>query len=287
VRFDYYAATISAPPLEVVNVLLDKLGADDFKQSKGLHGYQAKFDLVDREHQVMARVLGGGTNPNPNAWAEGDRTSKFVDVVREVWPKQHRVTRFDTCLDFDAPGAFERLLPLVMTVQQDHAISWRPVGFPPEGVELGPDTGRTVYLGSPKSPVMVRFYEKGKQLRSKGGPEVDAISRDWVRLEVQARPHKEMKIYAASKKPEDVWRFSRWSKDLAERVLEVDLPKLDTNFRTPTDDARAFFYLIQQYGPLLKRLKDKEGTWANVGHRIGRAIAVQEQALARNARAPT
>ena len=125
---------------------------------------------------------------------KGTRTPAVVEAVRASYP--HRCTRVDSCADFDAPGAFDRVLGAVMDAKKDHRLYGESRG----DWDDFPELGRTQYLGAATSPVKLRLYEKGKQ------PEYRHLNRsDWCRLEIQVRPQKEAKQAYAGLSALEVW----------------------------------------------------------------------------------
>jgi len=261
VRFDWYAATVRDDLDSVVGVLEANLDARPVELGRGLHGYTRSFELRGRDG-VAARVLGGGTNPWPHAWATGADTEPFVDTVRTVWPDWHSVSRVDAAEDFGSEGCWDRLLAECVAEVQcrnlsiDQAGDWLMDG----------QAGRTFYIGAKSSPVRARLYEKGKQLRGQGLTDAPI---DWVRLELQVRPDNEAKWTLAKATPEETWGASRWSRELAWSVLKQNLPKIDGQVWHEPDDVRALRYMIKQYGPLLAKLRVSEGSWDAVGRRLG------------------
>lgn len=113
---------------------------------------------------------------------KGEQTPEVVERFRTRF--DHRVTRVDSCADFDVPGAFEALLGPSTEVKKERRIMGGKAG----DWDDFPEKGRTLYLGSQSSPVRMRLYEKGLQ------PEYAHLERpNWARIEVQVRPSKDAK----------------------------------------------------------------------------------------------
>lgn len=265
-RFDWYQATIQAHPVEVVETLRREFGAE-VRQTKGMHGYTQGFDLVG-PHGTMAKVLAGGINPHPNAWASGEDTDQFVQVIRSTWPDDHTVSRMDAAEDFTGPESWDKLNTACLDVADSLRLKVSQAG---DWHRL--EDGRTLYIGSRKSPVFLRLYEKGKQLRAKVTHGAEDIPVDWCRLEAQIRPQKLSKKAAAYATPEQAWGFSAWTQTLANRILEIDVPRVQMHVWREADDQRAFDFMIRQYGPMLARLCIDLGDWKAVGLQIGDSIA--------------
>jgi hypothetical protein len=198
---------------------------------------------------------------------KGDKTPKAVEALRARF--QHRCTRVDACADFDAPGAFNRLLEASLDVKAKHKL----VGERQGDWEDFPERGRTLYLGARQSVARVRLYEKGLQ------PEYRHLNKpDWVRIEVQVRPAKDAKGTFSTISPADAWGAAGWTRDLAAAVLQehVDPHPAGTIYRRTTTEA-AIAWMCQQYGAHLLDLANDLGGWDCVGLTLGEMIKQQQR----------
>ena len=207
----------------------------------------------------------GGSTQGDRVMVEvkGERTPKVVEALRGAC--EHRCTRVDACADFDAPGAYTRLLGHAIEVKKAHKLYGERRG----DWEDHPEKGRTQYLGSPSSPVKARLYEKGLQ------PEYEHLGKPhWVRLELQVRPQKEAKSEYAKLTPLEVWGASRWTRDLAGAVLSehVDPHPAGTMYRL-TDRDHKLRWMLRQYGPALVSLADDCGGWDVAGLTLSEMLA--------------
>lgn len=272
-RFDWYAATIDAPPNVILGTLVERMGAHGVESTRGLHGYTEGWEIKG-ENGTVARVLAGGRNPHPHAWASGSDTDAFVEAVRSSWRDSHTVSRMDSAEDFQGAGAdtWERLNAMCLAIADEQRLKVSQAG---DYHRLR--DGRTLYVGSKKSPVFLRLYEKGKQLRSQVTEGADLIPDDWCRLEVQVRPAKDAKRAAAHVSPEQAWGFAAWTAQLAERCIGLDVPRVQMHVWREADDARALWFMARQYGLMLKRLRADLGDWAAVGQCVGEVIDRQSR----------
>lgn len=275
-RFDWYAATIQEHPIELVQSLREDLGGEA-KPTRGMHGYSQGWEIADTQGRTLARVLAGGRNGDPHAWASGEATQGFCEVVRGRWPDRHHVTRLDAAQDYAAPGSYERLREVVRRVARDNRVKGREIV--PEDLA----DGRTFYGGAPSSDVRARLYEKGKQMRGQligGVPDglmlvIDGQEypfEDWTRLEVQVRPQRQAKKTAAYVTPEMGWAFASWTSAVAQEVMGLDLERIDGRCWQEPDDERSLRYLVRQYGNLLRRMKAEAGSWRAVGATLGELV---------------
>lgn len=289
-RFDWYAATIREDPGVLLRRFADELGGE-VVTGKPKQGY-ARGDFIRRDGSTVVTVYSGGRNGHPHAFASGDDTGPFVELVRRLDGNgnplfRHHVTRMDVAVDFDGPGTWDRLFPIC----RDLALGKEAPGDPRRRIgELSvsqsgdwledPDTGkplrdagRTFYVGSFKSAVLVRLYEKGKQLRGlalDGGAD---ISEDLVRLEVQVRPDGAARMKAATGDPLHAFGYADWSRELYRRVQGVELERVHIKERRESDHERAMHWLIRQYGEHLAREAEMVGGWDNLARSLERRVA--------------
>jgi Replication initiation factor len=259
VRFDAYSATTQkAKPADLVDLLRELADGEkvELKTGHGFHSFGERVAARDESGSEFGSVMWGGRQGD---WAmievKGERTPKAVEALRErYW---HRVTRVDACADFDAPGAFDGLLGHCLDVKKAHRLKGSKLG----DWEDFPEDGRTLYLGAPSSVARVRLYEKGKQ------QEYRHLERfDWTRLEVQVRPAKEAKADFNSLGPLECWGASKWTRDLAGRVLQqhIDPHPAGTVYKM-TERDRALRWMCKQYGVHLVSLADDLGGWDVLG----------------------
>jgi len=127
-----------------------------------------------------------------------------------------------------------------------------------------PEKGRTLYLGSKTSTTRLRLYEKGKQ------PEYVHLERpNWTRIELQVRPAKTAKFEYIHLSPIQVWGASKWSRTLAESVLNehVDPHPAGTTYRL-TDRQNALRWMVKQYEKHLVGEAEDLGGWDCLGETL-------------------
>ena len=269
VRFDAYTATMRGPkPDDLAQLLFDQVGiGGQWSKSRGFHQFGERLAAKTQEgHEVGAVSFGGKQGDLLMIEVKGECSPAVVEALRARF--EHKVTRVDSCGDFDAPGAFSRLYRACRTVKKAH----RVLGGKAGDWEDFPEKGRTLYLGSKASPCRARLYEKGLQ------PEYAHLSRpDWVRLEAQIRPKgKEAGQVFATLSPMDVWGAGRWTRDLAAQVFQahVDPHPAGTVYRL-SDRETALRWLCRQYGQHLTSLAQDLGGWDCVGLSLGEILAEQ------------
>lgn len=262
-RFDWYAASLHTVenPLVVLGALRELLPVAEVRESRGLHGYRQRFQLLAGSGHELASVMCGGIDI-PHAWASGADTPAFVDAIRTAFPV-HRVTRMDAAEDFDIEGSYDTLRGVCKAVRQRTGVKGREI------VPDQPEDGRTYYLGAPSSPTRCRLYEKGLQERARTVGDPELISPNWSRLEAQVRPQKTARDTAATATPEHAWGYAQWLQTLAHESMTLDIPRVKGRVWQASDDERALAFLVSQYSATLDRLRKDLGDWACVGLQLG------------------
>lgn len=243
-RFDWYQASFPEDARMGALDLLALHGDEAPKRIKGMHGYHRGWE-IRREGSTLCKVF-EGEGLTDHVLASGADSPEIAGALKRHVP-QHRVARADVCLDFQqGPGLFSDLRSL-MFARLKGAVTLS------EWIETGPkETSATLYAGSRQSDVRVRLYEKGKQDTT--------YDHDTVRLELQARPKKDRKSYAAGIEPGDYWGLARWSRKLVEEVTGMAVPAAPARSERVTDLQGSMNAMTAQYGGrLLEYLAFHEG----------------------------
>lgn len=255
-KFDWYTASIDQRPQEVVDGLLSKLRFASVEDGRPRYGYRHAHRIRSglTEH---CNVMYGGKAVGDAVLVDtsGKDAAEVSGVVRELFP-DHRVTRADVAGDYIASNAFDLLTGIGKGVADEYRLKVGMAGDWYRGKE-----GRTLYVGSPKSDVFVRIYEKGIQLG--GDP-------NWVRLEAKVCPDGPSRALASKMRPEEFFGFRGWTCEVLKRLgyEDVERIKAGTQWRQP-DHHRAYKAMLKQYGATLRHLLEDAGTWDCVGLQIG------------------
>ncbi len=257
-HLDWYAATVPTAPHTLLTTLAESLQGT-IRETRGMHGYRQGFE-VETSGNVVARALVGGKNGHPHAFASGQDAALFAEIIRREFP-DHKVTRLDSAIDLDGEGCWDRVTAAALALADRLGLTVNYAGDWHRN-----EAGRTIYIGSRKSAVFLRIYEKGKQL---GAPE----SLDWVRVELVVRPDGDSKLAAATATPMGVWGYSAWSIEFASVVFETEVPRVAIQVRRERDDERAMKALTAQYWRVLESRAAAAGGWSGLGIEIGQYIA--------------
>lgn len=285
-RFDWYAATVNASVENLRHVLSRDLAASVAPEDGPRHGFHFREVARDLEGRTVATLLHGGNGDIPHTFASSDTAHKFAEIIRREWPDRHRVSRVDAALDFDGPGTWDKLLSLCEGIASGERVEGdlrrraSKVRTNQMGDWFHGEHGRTFYLGSFKSAVLVRLYEKGIQLREdaarRGVTRDDDFTDDAVRLEVQVRPDGDSKRLAATATPLEVFGYADWSRELLRRLRGVnDIQRVHIKERRDSDTERAMQWMAHQYaGPILEEVQ-RLGGWEALGRDLRRRIETQ------------
>lgn len=247
-RFDWYQASFPEnAPFGAVDVLA--VHGDEAPQPcRSIHGYHRGWE-IRRDGSALCRVYEGRGSLTDHVVVSGADSPEIAAAIRRHVPG-HRVSRADVCLDFDqGPDFFEDLRSLMYERLQGTVTLSEWTETSPEG------TSSTLYAGARTSDIRVRLYEKGKQDK--------AYAPETVRMELQARPKKERKSYAAGIAPDDYWGLARWSRGLCEEVTGKAAPAAPPRLERVSDLEGALNACGQQYGRrLLESLALHEGDLA-------------------------
>lgn len=265
-RFDWYQATVCFADVEDLTDELSSIWNSHVVGEKPLYGYEKacsirsgiQGDSLDRP-KTVAKVLWGGRFLDPHVISSGGWADVVAGRLRERFPS-HKVTRMDSRLDVNHPGAWDFLSGIAHEVAESCKVQINYVG---DFVQL--ERGRTIYLGSMKSQFFIRIYEKGKQLG-------DASRPDWVRAELVVRPVKDQKARFARVSSADAWGTSVWVHEFAQRLAIVP-PSLETEslYKAP-DLERSVLAMVTQYGKTLGQLRECLGGWESCGKYLDEAI---------------
>jgi hypothetical protein len=233
--------------------------------------------LLDETGHRLLQVRSGGTGGNalPYVDCKGRASPVLAEYAREHL--RHRPSRIDHAVDRHADGLFERLAEWSKALAKEFRVAWSPAGD-----WVTPDAGRTFYLGSRKSQIMVRVYEKGLKYAHDMGLPVTQELRDWVRIEVEFKPDKpQAKDEAAVISPAQLWGSTRWTKRLAEEILGMETAPVSIRERRESNRDRALRFMGIQYGAHLASLLDEcQGDYAKFGGMIADLARIDEDGKA-------
>lgn len=260
-KFDWYQASI---PEVSPQVVMDTLSKSDYYgewvETKPIKGYDMGVQFVLGD-QVKFRINHGGQNAEhgPNVLATGGAAPALAEIIRRAFPA-HKVSRVDSCQDFFHADAYPYLRKKLLRIATENKVKAMEITKPLQES----DDGCSLYLGADSSIVSARLYERGKK---------NNTDKELVRLELQVRPKKDMKICAAVLSPLEMWGLAKWSLQVAQKIGNTDLKRVDVQLYQPSDHERAYRFMLKQYRRTLERMQALHGSWETVGAQIGYDLA--------------
>lgn len=256
--FDAYSATVYAEAGEIIMRLHQALEMEGEKvqrlEGQRTRWYDQHAQLCDQFGKRLVAVHYGGRNGSPLVQCTGHTSPVVADVLRSVF-EYHRPNRIDSCIDRRAPKLFDTYKRLTMRLAKRYGLRWAPIGD-----WATPDAGRTIELGSRRSQIMLRIYEKGLLTAKQHGLPVTDELRHHVRCEVEFKPdNKTARKAAVSITPQAVWGTSEWLADFAKQAFAVDAERVKVTHRREADHHRALRFMARQYRTHLSQLLDECG----------------------------
>ena len=258
-RFDWYQATVYASDPEqcgLLSALSSAWDLSDIGPEKPMHGFTSGARISRGDHKLCHLWWGG--NPGINITATSADAPVLADVLsRSGLP--FGVTRADACMDWLDATAFDSLAGHLIEFAKANRIVINQQGDWARGV------ARTLYVGSPQSPVRICLYEKGYE---QGG---DA-PRDWTRLEVRVKPKGPARISVGRMAAADLFGCG-WVHEALQPLGLEDLQKRAVGVVwRPSDTERARRALLKQYGAVMAQWADEAGGWDTFGKVIQEAL---------------
>lgn len=237
--FDWYQASIHEPENNIIEAVSDHFSAS-FAPSRGIAQYDnaIAFYVPIFDDPICELSWGGNQGASPHIKATGQFAPEVARLVKEAWPK-HSVARADSCYDFVGAGLYDKLRPLLNACHVNFGVWRNEMGFP--------ENGRTFYLGSPKSPVRLRCYEKDKERQAKGFD----FTPGHLRLELQVRPRTREKPHYAALTAAEIWGATRWSRHVVKSVLALNPEPIKRVPQVNSTAERKLAWVLTQYARTL------------------------------------
>lgn len=247
-KWDWYQVTIHLSELDSLMLVLERFyPLCDWQITTPQNGYQNARALVLGDRKLLICNY-GGNGGTANIVSTSEDSRQFYDALQS-WGGSYRPTRVDSCIDWDEEGLFNALSASLISFALDNDLKLSQLGDWQRG------KSRTLYIGSPKSPVQLRLYEKGYQL---DGQETN--NPNWVRLEVQIRPAKERRSTVSKWTPADCF-CAGWVALAVERFFIVaGKSKPIGVINRPSDKERQRAWIAKQAANILMAWRDECGS---------------------------
>lgn len=243
-QFDAYGATIRGDysALKVAGMLSEQLLGVVCK-GKAVRRFGETIS-IDVNNRMAAWVGQDTTTGNIYVEGKGETSPQLVQAIREQFP-DHTAPRIDVCEDYSHPGAFEQLQGVV----RDHKGPRVKGGYValPDNVE----DGRTWAAGVRGGVGFIRVYEAGKH------PDRLHLERpDWVRTELECRPHyAKDKAAAALMTPAEIWGMAGWTHAVGQALTQCELPRYHPETRVFSHD-KTVYYVATKFRRMFETMID-------------------------------
>lgn len=274
--FDAYSASIETCPFELQDdlervVCTAMTVQGEYHATGKLKYYGENRAFLTNEGRRLFNIQFGGSNGKPLVQCTG-AASDFIASALRGHKEPHKPVRIDSALDVAGSGLFERIEKMSKRLAGKHGVSWRPVGD-----WATPEAGRTIEIGSRRSEVYFRIYEKGFEMQAKHRVELDTLAKETVRIEVEFKPRsKAAKKLAPKITPPELFALNRTLREFIDGLVGEELQSVLIQEPKTSDRDKSLRWMMRQYGGQLDSLlNDCGGDLAEFASRlfdIGRII---------------
>lgn len=267
--FDAYSASIDTCPFELMDDLERSISTalrcdGEYQKTGHLKFYGENKAFVTEGGKRLFNVQYGGANVKPLVQCTGVASRHVSEVLRSHTDK-HSPVRIDAALDIAGEGLFDRLEAITRQMAKAFSVSWRPVGD-----WVTPEAGRTIEVGSRRSEVFFRVYEKGFEMQAKHRVALDDLARQTVRVEVEFKPRSiAAKRKAVVIRPPELFALNKTLRQLVSSLSNEVLQPVLVREPRSSDRDKALRWMVRQYGGHLESLlQECEGDLALFGGRL-------------------
>lgn len=223
-KFDGYGATIRDHQLGYVAERLAAAVGGVVTMGKPMRRYQSTLS-IDAGPRMAAWL---GQEPHTGmiyVEGKGETTPPLVQCIRHHFP-EHSAPRIDVAEDYDDAGAFEVLQSLIRRYKGER-VKGGYVALPDDVQD-----GKTWAAGTRGGVGYMRLYEAGKH-----PDRVHMGKPDWVRAELECRPHYARdKAAAAKMSPLEVWGMTSWTQKVGEALTQCPIVRFEPQIRRYSHD---------------------------------------------------
>lgn len=212
-RFDAYGATVPGVKMSyLAHLVADNLNAIAANgPPMRRYGETVQIQVGERN---LAWVGQDKSSGDCYIEGKGETTPDLVKVIREHYPV-HSAPRIDVCEDYNHPGAFGQLQAIVRG-NKGERVKGGYVALPDDEQD-----GKTWSAGVRGGVGYIRVYEAGKH-----PDRLHLAKPDWVRAELEARPHYARdKAAAATMQPLQVWGLTAWTQRVGQALTQSEIER--------------------------------------------------------------
>jgi hypothetical protein len=263
-KWDWYQVTISYYHYDKLRPILSKFFPNAvWRLDRPVNGYQSAEGLYIGDRRCLLACY-GGNNDTCNLLSTSSDSVHLYDALH-AWGGAFKPTRFDSCIDWEEPGLFDCLSSSLLAFATEKGLLVNQQGDWERG------RSRTLYIGSSKSPVQIRLYEKGYEMLG-----LDTDRPNWVRLEVQVKPTKSRRASTCTWSPSDAFCCG-WVSEAIQRFFILPQCKHPIGYeKTDSDRLRRRKWLFKVAARALRELlEDHSGDLESFAKEISESITVE------------
>ena len=261
-KFDYYTASIPRPKdfEHLIKPTIKKLLpsdtiAESCTPNKPFLDGLALVDpeILNKSKSTILKISKGGDHVNGTIQLESK--GGHAPVLNKILTESRAFflpTRVDVAIDWFENGLFDCIAASAIAFAQDRK---KPLKIGYAG-DWARGESRTLYIGSRKSEIFLRIYEKGYKARQDG--DLDA-PLNWVRVEPEFKFQSFKKRMCVSGFTPSQFFQIGWIKEFTEYLMfNTESIPLPSSYKAPDYD-RALRALKRQYGKTLEKLAQDMG----------------------------
>lgn len=252
-KFDWFQASFKSMDQELIVPLLEKLFLTKITEElprSPIRNYPFAVALKSSVSETVCTVAYGAKHGGCHVLFTGEPSDLAARELRGLNPN---ISRCDVAMDFIEEGLFDRLSKRALRWAKKNDVVYDQKGRWHDG------EARTLYIGSPKSRVMVRIYEKGFEQTAKGNPS----DPNWVRVELQLRPNDSTEKAHAGQLDAEGIIASTWATDLYAYLGIADLVR-EKSIRTPkvvSSEEQFRIWLAKTHGKRINLWVEEAGSF--------------------------
>lgn len=205
--------------LQDVMLFARKQGLHPAQKGGGNNGYKASMPFFANNHSkdVVFKVNAcSQTALMPNVTLTGGKglCAKLAPLMQKAF-RGARLSRADVSFDYSKEGLFPDLYKMAV----DASTQNKKLGKP--RLQGNPDMGLTFYLGSKKSVVSLKVYQKDFERFANNEIDWADVDPHLVRIEFTFRPSSSGKLAMADMSPQQMVRTSFWVRDFLSKSAKI------------------------------------------------------------------
>lgn len=252
VHLDWLSATTSMDPGLIAGRLRAVGASDVHVATPHTRGYPAACDVVNGYGDAICCIESGAAHGRNLVVASGSQPNARIRQVLST-VDDCLATRVDSAIDIE--GDWDYYADLA---QQAACTARRGCPAIRSINRIESPTGRTLYLGSPRSAIVVRVYEKSREQWSRGNSNFPA---GIIRLELQWRPAGSNRKVGMTVRPSQMWGVSPWTADIAHSILD-EVYVVDRPVTEATTWDRRYTWMTTQAGSIFRQAVSRYGILA-------------------------